>query len=46
MATSSILAKESVRFLKMGLVDLAPSGYVHLAAEVDGRPLFLPRRIG
>jgi hypothetical protein len=30
----------------MGLVDPAPFGYVHLAAEVDGRPLFLPRRIG
>jgi hypothetical protein len=46
MATSSILAKVRVRFLKMGLVDPAPFGHVHLAAEVDGRPLFLPRRIG
>ena len=45
MATSSILAKESVRFLKMGLANPTLSGYVHIAAEVDGRPLFLPRRI-
>jgi hypothetical protein len=36
MTTSSILAKESVRFLKMGLVDPAPSGYVHIAAEWTG----------
>jgi hypothetical protein len=45
MVTSPILAKQSVWFLKMGLVDRAPSDYVHIVAELDGRPLFLPKRI-
>ena len=34
MATSWNFAKESVRLLKMELVDPAPFGYVHTAAEV------------
>jgi hypothetical protein len=39
---SSILASESVRFSKVKLADPAPSEYVHIAAEVDERALFLP----
>lgn len=43
MATTSlVVANESVRFPKVKLVDAAPSGSVHIAAEVDGRPPFMP----
>ena len=40
--TSLIVATESVQFPKVRLVDPAPSGYGHIAAEVDERPPFLP----
>ena len=39
---SLILASESVRFSKVKLAESAPSEYVHIAAEVDERALFLP----
>ncbi|MDQ5827076.1 MAG: hypothetical protein M3441_23165 [Chloroflexota bacterium] len=43
MTTRSFTAaNESVRFPKVTLIEPAPSGYIHIAAEVDRRPPFLP----
>lgn len=39
---SLIVVNENARFPRVKLVEPAPSGYVHLAAEVDKRPPFLP----
>ena len=39
---SLTVANESVQFPKATLVEPAPSGYIHIAAEVDRRPPFLP----
>lgn len=36
------MVNEDAGFPQVKLVEPAPSGYVHLAAEVDGRPPFLP----
>ena len=40
--TPLVVANESIGFPKVKLVEPAPSGYVHIAAEVDGRPPFVP----
>ncbi len=43
MTTRSLtVANESVRFPKVTLIEPAASGYIHIAAEVDWRPPFLP----
>ena len=42
MTTQLTVANESVRFPKVKLVDPASSGYIHIAAEVNRRPPFLP----
>ncbi len=43
MNTRSLtVANESVRFPKVTLIEPALSGYIHIAAEVDRRPPFLP----
>ena len=39
---TSTVANENLSFPKARLVEPAASGYIHLAAEVDKRPRFLP----
>ncbi len=39
---SLIVVNENARFPRVKLVEPAPSGYLHLAAEADKRPPFLP----
>ena len=36
------IASESARYSKVTQIEPAPSGYIHIAAEVDRRPPFLP----
>ncbi len=36
------IVNADARFPRVDLVEPASSGYLHLAAEVDGRPPFLP----
>lgn len=42
MTTKTVSTRETTRFPKVSLVEPTSSGYLHLAAEIDGRLPFLP----